>query len=85
MFLQQNEPFIVTVVQKPAPQMSILDLFLGSATLMLLAVLAGLLLGGLLGFLLVRWHRRHRPEDDHLPSISPFATDPNRPPSSPTR
>jgi ABC-type phosphate transport system permease subunit len=84
-FLQQSEPFIVTVVQKPEPQMSILDLFLGSVTLMALAVLAGLVLGGLLGFVLVRWHHRHRPEDDHLPSISPFAPDPNRPPSSPTR
>jgi uncharacterized membrane protein YjjB (DUF3815 family) len=53
--------------------------------LTVLAVVAGVLLGGLLGFLLVRWHRRHPPESAHLPSISPFVPDPNRPPSSPTR
>lgn len=85
MLFQQNDPFIVTVVQRPVKEMTILDLFLGSASLMLLAIVAGLLLGGLLGFVLVRWHRRHRPEDDHLPSISPFVPDSNRPPSSPTR
>jgi hypothetical protein len=83
--VQQNDQFIVTIVQKPAKEMTILDLFLGSASLMLLAVLLGVLLGGLLGLVLVRWHRRHRPEDDHLPSISPFAPESNRPRSSPTR
>jgi len=85
MFLQQHDPFVVTIVQQPEKQETILDLFLGSLGLTILAVLAGILLGGLLGFVLVRWHRRHPPGSGHLPPISPFVPDSTRPPSSPTR
>jgi ABC-type phosphate transport system permease subunit len=84
-YVQQQEPFIVTVVQQPEKQTTVLDLFLGSLSLTVMAVVAGVVLGGLLGLLLVRWHRRHPPESAHLPPISPFVPDPNRPPSSPTR
>jgi len=83
MFLQQNQPFIVTVIQKPEHQMTVLDLFLGSFLLTLLAILAGMLLGVLFGFVLVRRNQRRRPEDTRLPSISPLLGP--RPPTPPTQ
>jgi ABC-type phosphate transport system permease subunit len=85
MFLQQHDAFVVTIVQQPEKQETIVDLLLGSLGLTILAVLAGILLGGLLGFVLVQWHRRRPPGSGHLPPISPFVPDSTRPPSSPTR
>jgi len=83
MFLfQHNDPFIVTVVHAPEHQTTVLDLFLGSAALTALAVLLGMLLGALFGFVLVQWHRR-RPEHDRLPPVSPLVAP--RPPTAPTQ
>jgi hypothetical protein len=78
-------PMIVTVLRQPTRQTTLADVVLGSigmaGTLLLLAVL----LGGLLAFVMLEWRRRHPPESDHLPSISPLAIGPDGPPSSPVR
>jgi ABC-type Fe3+ transport system permease subunit len=83
--LQDAKPLIVTIVDKPAREMTVLDLFLNSFSLTVVAVLTGVILGGVLGLLLLRLRHRHPPEMDHLPSISPLVPDPHRPPTSPTR
>jgi hypothetical protein len=50
-----------------------------TGVLFLIAVVLGVILAGVL----VTWHKRRRPEDDHLPSVSPFTPNPNAPPSTP--
>ncbi len=74
--------FIVTVINEPAPEISFGDVILSAFGLTGALVLISLVLAGCLAFVLVSWRRRHPPERDHLPSISPFITDPS-PPSSP--
>jgi hypothetical protein len=72
-------------VREPTPEITVGDVLLGSIGLSGALTLFSLVLAGLFALLLVRWHRRHPPELDHLPSISPFAPDSNAPPSTPAR
>ena len=76
--------FVVTVIKEPAPSITFGDVIIGAFGVTGVLVLISLVLAGCLAFVLVRWRRRHPPERDHLPSVSPFTTDPTRP-SSPTR
>jgi hypothetical protein len=66
----QNTPFIVTVIDKPSPQTTLFDVILGALGLTGVLVLIALLAGGVTAFALVKWHQRHRPEQDHLPSLT---------------
>jgi hypothetical protein len=72
------------VLQQPSPQTTLGDVLLGALGVAGTLLLLALALGALLSLLLVRWNRRHPPEADHLPSVSPFASR-ALPPSSPTR
>ena len=83
---QQPPPaFIVTVIKEPARQTTIADVIIGSLGLAGALLLISLLLGAFVGLVLVRWHRRHPPESEHLPPVSPLIPDPGAPPSVPTR
>jgi ABC-type phosphate transport system permease subunit len=83
--VQNPQPFIVDIVQRPTPQTTIADVIIGSLGITGLLVLLSLVLGLVVAALLVTWHRRHPPEQDHLPPVSPFVRDPGPHPSSPTR
>jgi ABC-type phosphate transport system permease subunit len=75
MFWQDPEPFIVTVTREPARALTLGDVILGSLGLVGVMLLASVLLGACVALLLVKWHRRHPPEDDHLPPVSPLVPD----------
>lgn len=79
----QQEPFFVEIIREPAPQTTVGDIIIGALGLTGVMLLIAMLLGALVAGGLVLWHRKRRPEDDHLPSVSPFTPDPNVPPSSP--
>lgn len=85
--MQQKPPdaFVVTVVQEPVPEMTVADLIIGSlgiaGTLLLLALLLGLVTGGLL----VLWNRRFPAARRHLPPVRPSFTDAGLPPTTQPR
>jgi hypothetical protein len=83
--VQQQPPpaIVVTVIQEPAPQTTVADVIIGSLGLAGLLLLISLVLGAGVGWLLVRWHRRHPPQLGHLPPVSPLIPDPGAPPSAP--
>jgi hypothetical protein len=84
--VQEINPFIVQVAPKePTDEMTVGDFLLGSFGLAGALVLLSLVLAALFAVLLVRWNRRHPPEDDHPPSISPDAVTSDVRPSSPVR
>jgi hypothetical protein len=80
---QPPDAFIVTVIKEPVPQTTVADVIIGSLGLAGVLLLISIALGGFVGMILVRWHRRHPPEGDHLPPVSPLIPDPGAPPSVP--
>jgi hypothetical protein len=81
----QTQPppaMIVTVIedssQQPNVAEQVIGVIVGSFGLAGALTLLSLVLGAAVGGGLVLWHRRHRPESDHLPSVSPFAPDSTR-------
>jgi hypothetical protein len=83
--VQETKPFIVQIAPQPTDEVTVGDVLLGSIGLTGALVLLSLVLAGLFAFLLVRRHRRHPPELDHPPSISPFVVETDARPSSPAR
>ena len=81
--MQNPQPLIVTLIEKPTPQTTLADVVLGSLGVTGLLVLLSLVLGLVVAGLLVAWHRRHPPDRDHLPPVSPFVRDSSAHPSSP--
>jgi hypothetical protein len=65
----QNGPVIVTLVDRPSDQTTFADVLLGAFGITGILVAIAVVLGGLFAFGLVKWHQRHRPEDDHMPSV----------------
>ena len=82
---QQQAPpaIVVTVIQEPVPQTTIADVIIGSLGLAGVLLLISLVLGAVVGFVLMKWHRRHPPELDHLPPVSPLIPGSGVPPTSP--
>ena len=70
MVLQTSSPVIVTLVDTPSPQTSFADVIVGAFGITGVLVLIAAVLGVVMAFGLVKWHQRHRPEDDHLPPIT---------------
>ena len=68
--IQTSQPVIVTLVDKPSDQTSFADVLLGAFGITGVLVLIAIVLGAVVAFGLVTWHRRHRPEEDHLPPIT---------------
>jgi hypothetical protein len=71
--LQETPPpsIIVTVASEPAHETTLGEVIFGSLGVVAVLVLLAIVLGGVMSLLLVAWHRRHRPEDDHLPPVVP--------------
>jgi hypothetical protein len=75
--LQNPEPLIVTIIREPAHSTTLADVLIGSIGLTGALVLAAVVAGSVMAFVLVQWHRRHPPEAGRLPSISPLIPDSN--------
>ena len=73
--MQNPGPVIVTIAPKPDPGMTFVDVILGSFGITAICILAAAILGLVLAFVLIRWHRRHPPEHDRLPPVSPLIPD----------
>jgi hypothetical protein len=83
--VQQTKPIIVHLVPAPTRETTWGDVLLGSIGLTVVLMVLSLVLAGLFALLLVRRNRRHPPELDRLPPVSPFAPGSDVPPSSPVR
>ena len=81
----QSQPYIVTIAPQHPQQVTIRDVILNAFGVTGVLVLIAVVLGVVMAFVLVRWHRRHPPELDHLPSINPLAPGTDARPSSPAR
>ena len=69
---------IVTIVPQPDQGMSFADVIVGSFSITAIAIVVAAVLGVILAYVLIQWHRRHPPEDDHLPSVSPLIAGPTQ-------
>lgn len=69
---------IVTIHPEPSHGMTFVDVILGSFALTAIAVVVAMVLGAVLAYVLIRWNRRHPPENDRLPPISPLIPDPSK-------
>jgi ABC-type phosphate transport system permease subunit len=69
---------IVTIVPQPDKGMSFADVIVGSFSITAIAIVVAGVLGVILAYILIRWHRRHPPEGDHLPSINPLIAGPTQ-------
>ena len=63
---------IVTIHPEPSHGITFVDVIIGSFGVTAVAVVVAAVLGAVLAVVLIRWHRRHPPEEDRLPSISPL-------------
>jgi hypothetical protein len=71
MLLQSSQaPVIITLVPKPSDEMSFGDVILGAFGLTGALVVIALVLGAVMALVRVRWNRRHRPEENHMPPIT---------------
>jgi hypothetical protein len=68
--LAQNAPVIVTLLDKPTAETTFADVILGSFGLTGVLLLIALVLGAVMALAMVKWNQRHRPEDNHLPSVT---------------
>jgi hypothetical protein len=82
--LQDPQPFIVQIVPEPARQTTFADVLLGALGITGVLVLAAVLAGIVLAIVLMRWHRRHPPELDRLPSVAPLTPILRRPEPRPS-
>jgi hypothetical protein len=66
------ESFVVTVIETPTREVTLADVIFGSFGVVGALVALALVLGAGLAVLFVLWRKRHPPEDDHMPSVSPL-------------
>jgi hypothetical protein len=66
----QQSPVIVTLVDKPSQETSFADVIIGAFGITGVLLLVAVALGAIVAFGLVKWHQRHRPEEDHLPPVT---------------
>lgn len=76
------ESFVVTIAQTPADEVTIADVIFGSFGLVGALAALAIVLGAALSLVLVVWNRRHRPEADHMPSVTPGLSTPVSDPRS---
>jgi hypothetical protein len=70
--VQKPDAYMVTVIKEPVKQTSLADIIIGSFGITGILFVASLALGVIVAVVRVGWNRRHRPEDDRLPHISPL-------------
>jgi hypothetical protein len=68
---------IVTIAPEPDHGATFVDVIVGSFAITAIAILVAVVLGVVLSYILIRWNRRHPPENDRLPPISPFIPGPS--------
>ena len=68
--MQSQQPFIINLPAKPTESTSLADVVIGSLGITGLLILLAIVLGAVVAFVLVQWHRRHPPDEDHMPSVS---------------
>ena len=73
----QQQPYIVKVIEEPKKETTYGDVLVAAFGVTGVLVLIALVLGALLSFVLIGWHRRHPPERAHLPSVTPSGPDPD--------
>jgi hypothetical protein len=66
------DSFVVTIAETPADEVTLAEVIFGSFGIVGALVALAVLLGAALSLVLVMWHRRHRPEEDHMPSVAPI-------------
>lgn len=66
---QQPEPFIVEIIRPETAEVTVVDVLVGSLGLAGALAAVAIPLGLFAGWLLIRRKQRHRPDDDHMPSI----------------
>lgn len=66
----QQDAFVVEIIRPETPELTVVDVLVGSLGLAGLLAVVALPLGALVGWLLIRRTRRHRPEEQHMPSIT---------------
>jgi hypothetical protein len=79
------ESFVVTIAQTPADEVTLAEVIFGSFGLVGALTALAIVLGAAMSFILVVWHKRHRPEADHMPSVAPSLSTPSDPQSSQAR
>lgn len=66
-----QEPFVVTISQTPADEVSLAEVIFGSFGVVGALVALALVLGVVVAGLKLGWNRLHPPEDRHLPPVVP--------------
>jgi hypothetical protein len=66
-----SDPIVVTIVQTPAKETTILDVVVGSLGLAGALFGLALVLGLVLSLVRLSWTRRHPPEREHMPPVAP--------------
>jgi len=63
------DSFIVEIIRPETAEVTVVDVLVGSLSLAGILAFVALPLGLLVGWLLIRRQQRHRPDEDHMPSI----------------
>lgn len=69
MAFQPQDPFIVEIIRPETAEVTVVDVLVGSLGLAGALAVVAIPLGLLVGWLLIRRKQRHRPDEDHMPSI----------------
>jgi len=68
---QEAKPFIVEIIRPPTEELTVVDVLVGALSLAGVFAVAAVPLGLMVGYALIQWNRRRRPESSHMPHISP--------------
>jgi ABC-type phosphate transport system permease subunit len=69
---------IVTIAPHPDKGMTFVDVIIGSFGITAIAIVVAAVFGAILAVVLIRWNRRHPPENDRLPSVNPLMAGPTQ-------
>jgi len=70
--VQKPDAYMVTVIKEPVKQTTLADVIIGSFGITGILFAASLMLGIVVALVRVGWNKRHRPEDNRIPPISPL-------------
>jgi hypothetical protein len=68
----QHGVTIVQIAPKPDPSLNLAEVIVESFGITAIAIIVAAVFGLVLSYVLIRWNRRHPPEQDHLPSVNPL-------------
>ena len=79
---QPPESFVVTIAPTPADEVTLAEVICGSFGIVGALTALAIVMGAVLSIVMVVWNRRHRPEADHMPSVTPGLSTPASDPRS---